>query len=233
MSIRKKIFKGAVDLLMAIGVAALIMAVLAFTPWPFDAHRSLGESNSQYDFTPEVILMMGGSGMPSSANLIRLWYVAEAARQYPMAEIILVQVPDSDVALAMVSFLMQMDVDSSRIQMHLVGRSTREQVVELRNSRPFLMRKRLLVITSPDHMYRTIRVFKKAGFDTIGGISAFEVPVFVSLDYDHGRLGGRRMVPDVSGHTGLRYNFWNYINLEIICLREYMAIFYYWLNGWI
>lgn len=218
---------------MVFGLVAIIMVILAFTRLPFDAHRSLGERNSLYHFTPEVVLMMGGSGMPSSANLIRLWYVAKAARQYPKAEIILVHLPDSGVARSMVSFLSQMDIDSSRIRLQLKGNNTREQVVELRHSWPSLMNKRLVVITSPDHMYRTLGVFRKVGFEKLGGISAFEVPVFVSLDYDHRRLGGRRMVPDVSGHTDLRYNFWNYINLEIICLREYAAIFYYWLNGWI
>lgn len=233
MQFRKRIFRWSGYLLTILGSVALIMVILAFTRLPFDAHRFLGESNSRYEFTPEVVLMMGGSGMPSSANLMRLWYVAEAAHQYPKAEIILVHVPDSGVSHAMASFLRLMDIDSSRIRFHLKGNSTREQVLELRNSWPSLMRKRLVVITSPDHMYRSLGVFRKVGFKTVGGISAFEVPVFISLDYDHRRLGGRKMVPDVSQHLDLRYNFWNHIKLEIICLREYMAILYYRLNGWI
>ena len=40
-------------------------------------------------------------------------------------------------------------------------------------------------------------------------------------------------MPDISGNPDLRYTFWNYLKLEITCLREYVAIAYYWMNDWI
>jgi len=57
--------------------------------------------------------------------------------------------------------------------------------------------------------------------------------MFIDLDYAHRRIGGKVWVPDVSQDTGMRYTFWNYLKLEITCLREYAAIAYYWLNDWI
>jgi hypothetical protein len=57
--------------------------------------------------------------------------------------------------------------------------------------------------------------------------------MFIDLGYGHRRIGGKAWVPDVSQEAGLRYTFWNYLKLEITCLREYVAIAYYWLNDWI
>ena len=93
--------------------------------------------------------------------------------------------------------------------------------------------KRMLVVTSPENMYRTVKAFRKAGFTEVGGESAFEVAMFVDLGYNHKRIGGKKYLPDVSDDMALRFNFWNYLKLEITCLREYVAIVYYKLNGWI
>ena len=34
-------------------------------------------------------------------------------------------------------------------------------------------------------------------------------------------------------NVALRYNMWSYMQYEIIVLREYTAIAYYWVKGWI
>ena len=92
---------------------------------------------------------------------------------------------------------------------------------------------RISIVTAPENMYRTLRSFEKVGFKGVCGTPAFDHAMFVDLDYDHRKIGGRKVVPDVSGNLDLRYNFWNYLKLEITCLREYAAIAYYRLNGWI
>jgi hypothetical protein len=51
--------------------------------------------------------------------------------------------------------------------------------------------------------------------------------------YAHKAIGGKPYVPDVSRAPGFRYTFWNYLKLEVTCLREYVAIAYYRLNGWL
>jgi hypothetical protein len=53
------------------------------------------------------------------------------------------------------------------------------------------------------------------------------------LKYSHKKLGGKKFTPDVSENMGLRYNYWNYLKLEITCLREFAALCYYKVNGWI
>ena len=88
-------------------------------------------------------------------------------------------------------------------------------------------------MTAPENMYRTLRSFEKVGFNDVCATPAFDHAMFIDLDYDHRRIGGKKAVPDVSGNLDLRYNFWNYLKLEITCLREYAAIAYYKLNGWI
>jgi hypothetical protein len=89
------------------------------------------------------------------------------------------------------------------------------------------------VVTAPENMYRTLRAFRKVGFTEIAGVPAFDHALFDDLDYHHSGIGGKPYVPDVSGSMDLRYNIWNRLKLEITCVREYAAIGYYELNGWI
>ena len=219
--------------LLIVGFISLLMLTLAFTRLPFDAHRRLGEQASGYRFTPDVIVMMGGSGMPSESNLIRLYYVAGLAAHFPDANIIIAHPIDSVVSRIMHDHLVQNGVDSSKINLMLDGTNTREQALELKQNFPGIEKKKVVIVTSPENMYRTIRVFRKLNYMKVGGQAAFENAMFVNLNYNHRKLGGKTFVPDISENLNLRYNFWNYLKLEIICLREYAAIIYYKMNGWI
>ena len=91
----------------------------------------------------------------------------------------------------------------------------------------------MAIVTAPENMYRTLLSFRKLGFAKVSGAPAFDQAMFIDFGYGHRRIGGKAWVPDVSGSLDLRYNFWNYLKLEVTCLREYVAIGYYWLNGWI
>ena len=91
----------------------------------------------------------------------------------------------------------------------------------------------ILLVTSPEHLYRSVLTFKKAGFLKVDGIPAFEKDIETDLSFRAGLLGGKSYVPDVGGNVVLRYKFWNYLEYELEIIREYVAIGYYWLMGWI
>jgi uncharacterized SAM-binding protein YcdF (DUF218 family) len=171
--------------------------------------------------------------MPSESNLMRLYYVSRLADQFPSAKIIIAHPIDTVVISLMRDELLINDVDSSRIIIEKEGTNTREQALQLASLENGISEKGMLLVTSPENMYRTIRTFRKAGFVKVGGQSAFENAMFVDLSYNHKRIGGKKYIPDVSGNMSLRYTFWNYFKLEITCIREFTAIVYYKLNGWI
>lgn len=220
-------------MVFGLGAIFIILLILSFTRVPFDIYRWLGEYGTEYQFKPEKIIMLGGSGMPSESNLIRLYYTADIAQHFPSASIIIAHPEDTAVTNLMGKYLNRNGVDSTRINYMLIGTNTREQVLNLQKSFEGLEQNKIIVITSPENMYRTISVFEKLKFRHITGVSAFENAMFVDLNYNHQQIGGKVYSPDVSGSLNLRYNFWNYLKLEITCLREFAAIFYYKLNGWI
>ena len=220
-------------LLISLGMFFLLLMILACTRVPFDLHRWLGIHDSGFTFSPETIIMFGGSGMPSESNLMRLYYVKELALKYEAARVILAHPKDTGTVKTMTTFLTAFGIDSSRISALYKGNNTREQGLELKTTFPGIEKNKTVIVTSPEHMYRTVKTLRKLEFARVGGLPAFENPLFIDLGYDHRKVGGSAYVPDVSGSLVLRYNFWNYMKLEITCLREYCAILYYKLNGWI
>ena len=229
LTIIKKIIR---TILFCAGIVCIILAIGANTRVPFDMHRWLGLTGAAFKYSPTTIVMLGGSGMPSESNLIRLFYCKELALLYPQSRILIVHPNDTHVVNRMVSFLESFGIAGSRIVTNPKGTNTREQALQLMKSYPEIAAEKIVLVTSPEHMYRSLKTFRKIGFKTVGGIAAFENPMFISLAYDHGKVGGGTYVPDVSENLGLRYNFWNYLKLEITCLREYAAIAYYKVNGW-
>lgn len=220
-------------LITSLGICFLILCAFAFTRVPFDVHRWLGKSSDISELKPAALIMMGGSGMPSESNLIRLYYVATLAAQFPTTEVYILHPTDTAVTSLMANHLSEMSVATNRIHLSLKGTNTREQAIELYQKYPALANREVVLVSSPENMYRSLKVFRKAGFSNVKGVSAFENAMFVSLKYDHTKIGGTSMAPDVSDNLDLRYNFWNYLKLEITCMREFTAIAYYKLNGWI
>jgi uncharacterized SAM-binding protein YcdF (DUF218 family) len=216
-----------------LGFFFLFLILLAFTRIPFDIHYWLGTGNSAFAFKPDYIIMMGGSGMPSESNLMRLYYTSELAAEFPEASVIIVHPIDTAIIHLMRDELIAHNVDSARIIIGKLGTNTREQSLEISRLISGIKERKIVVVTSMENMHRTISVFRKSGFKNVGGRPAFENSMFVDLSYNHKLIGGKGYIPDVSGSMSLRYNFWNYLKLEITCLREFTAIIYYKLNGWI
>jgi uncharacterized SAM-binding protein YcdF (DUF218 family) len=218
---------------LSLGALTFLLLVLSFTRVPYDVMAWLGKSGNKYDFKPDAIVILGGSGMPSEANLIRLYYTSAMAARFPESGVWIIHPKDTIVISEMRDELMLHKVDSLRIHIEKRGTNTREQALCLAHDYPGLLEQHVVFITSPENMRRTTATFRKAGFKHVGGEAAFENAMFVDLGFDFKKLGGKGYMPDVSDKLGLRYNFWNYLKLEINCLREFTAIIYYKLNGWI
>lgn len=223
-------------LFISLGIITLIINIFAFTPLPFYMHRSLGEDaswekDSTTLFTPDYIIMFGGAGMPSESNLIRLYYTAEIAGKLHKP-IILVHPEDSVCQAEMTKYLVNNGISSDSIMYMTGGSNTRSQSVCLADSFPQLKDASSLIITAPEHLSRTLKCLKKCEIENIRGIGAFESTVDFDLELDKAKLKGNKFVPDIES-TNLRYTYWNYLKLEIICFREYFAIVYYWAKDWI
>lgn len=223
-------------LFISLGSIFLILNILALTPAPFYMHRCLGEDSawkkdSTKNFYPDYIIMFGGAGMPSESNLIRLYYTAEIANKLNKP-VILVHPEDSACQVEMTNYLTRNSIPADSILYMTGGSNTRSQSVCLADSFPQLKTASALIVTAPEHLSRTLKCLKKCGISNIYGIGAFESTVDFDLTLNKQKLEGNQLVPDIES-TNIRYTYWNYLKLEIICFREYFATAYYWLKGWI
>ena len=240
MIINRNVMKTAFPVLkwlfISLGAIFLILNILALTPAPFYMHRCLGEDSawkkdSTKNFCPDYIIMFGGAGMPSESNLIRLYYTAEIANKLNKP-VILVHPEDSVCQAEMTNYLTRNGIPTDSILYMTGGSNTRSQSVCLADSFPQLKTVSALIVTAPEHLSRTLKCLKKCGISNIYGIGAFESTVDFDLTLDKQKLKGNKFVPDIES-TNLRYTYWNYLQLEIVCFREYFAMAYYWAKGWI
>ncbi|MBL0126962.1 MAG: YdcF family protein [Flavobacteriales bacterium] len=213
------------------GVIALVMVVLACTRIPFDLHQWLGTAAGECDHAPEVLVILGGSGMPSGPELLRLHRAAELAMEWPEVRIAIIDPGAPSILEAMTQELEVRGVDRTRMTTMNVGNNTREQALLL--EKHYGAGTSVALVTAPENVYRSVRAFRKLGFEQVCGVPAWDHASAHDFAYGHKEVGGRPWAPDVSNRPGLRYTFWNYLKLEITCLREYVAILYYQVNGWI
>jgi uncharacterized SAM-binding protein YcdF (DUF218 family) len=220
----------------AFGFFFLLCVVLALTEKPFWCYYWLGTSKSEMKWKPEVIVVLGGGGMPSQSNLMRGWYAASAAKSFPKAKVILSMPGDISDSLStprlMKKELILRKVSAENISFENKGTNTRAQalncvdIINLNTS--------VLLITSPEHMRRAVLCFRKAGFQKVNGLPAFENALEADLKFDDDKLGGNKtLVPDVGENINARYQLWNHLKYEILIAREITALAYYRLRGWI
>jgi len=217
-----------------LGVVAIIAIFLSFTDIPYNAYYSLGTKDGAMDSVPDCIVLLGGVGMPSPDGLIRSYYAAKTANEFPEAKIVIAFPDDScygknSPELKMSNELIVRGVDSSRILFERNGYNTYTQAQNIagllgRNSMDSIA---IRIVSSPEHMYRAVKTFRKTGFKEVGGMAAFECAVG-----EEKLIKGVRIKREKQG-LNFRYNMWNYMKYEITVLREYCAIVYYKLKGWI
>ena len=82
-------------------------------------------------------------------------------------------------------------------------------------------------------MRRSMLCFRKAGFEDIGGCPAFEYAIETDMTAIKDDLGGNRLIPGINRSISLRYRFWTHLKYEVLIFREYFALAYYKLKGWI
>ncbi len=221
---------------LIIGIATCGAIIFSFTDYPFWAYYWLGTHNSELNAPPDYVVLMGGGGMPSPDGLIRCYYAAEIADIYPESKII-IAIPadtaekDNSPEILMAKELKMRGVDSMRFIYETEGYNTHTQALNIFNmlGKEIAESHALRIVTSPEHMFRSVAVFRKLGFTEVGGAPSFEEDIEETL------LVSKNAESEKKEPRGLniRYNMWNYLKYEITVLREYCAIVYYKLRGWI
>lgn len=216
-------------------ILVTIFILLSFTTAPFWMYYYLGISANRLQKEPDYIVVLGGGGMPSESGLMRTYFANKSAEKYPNAKLI-IALPGDTLDTCSAVFMMKQElvkrgVSSNRISFETKGTNTRSQALAV--SKMISQEKNVLIISSPEHMYRSVKAFIKVGLKNTGGEPAFEKAIEANLYFDDDKLGGNNTIPDIGNNTQLRYQFWNHMKYQIIVYREYFAITYYKLRAWI
>ena len=233
-------------IVLTFGMTSILLIILAFTSTPFWIWYKMSVSKAGIHRPPDYIVVLGGGGMPSETGMMRCWFTAKAAERFPQSRIIIAlpgDTADSTSSLVLMKKeLIMRGITPQRIGFEGEGTNTRAQAVNIFSSPPsFSLSPKgegiggrdLLLVTSPEHLYRAVCTFRKAGFQKVDGLPSFERAIESDITFNAGKLGGRRFIPDVGESITMRYGFWTQIKYEQLVLREYLAIGYYWLMGWI
>ena len=109
--------------LVLFGIFFIICIVLALTSAPFWGYHWLGTSKSELKQPPQTIVLLGGGGMPSQSNLMRSWYVGQAASSFSEAKVI----------IAMPGDLNDSTSTPEKMKDELVVRGIRPEMIEFEN----------------------------------------------------------------------------------------------------
>lgn len=226
--------------LVTFGALFIILLLLSLTTRPFFMHHRLGTGIASDTCSTEAIVVFGASGIPSGESLVRLYYAAQMHKMHPHCAVHICMVGDTakrnSTIVQMANELTLRGVDSQKVYLHGQGKNTRGQVLELAQfSGGALKNACLMVVTSPTHMRRCLLSLKKEGFNSLVAVPAFEIPLDGELLYNELDLGGKQrfVTPKAGQSIGMRYEIWTQMNYLLICAREYSALAYYWLRGWI
>jgi len=219
-----------------IGIFFSSCVLLALTSAPFWGYHWLGTSKAELNTKPEYIVLLGGGGMPSQSNLMRSWYTAQAHKSFPEAKVIVAMPGDitdsTSTPIKMKEELVLRAIPDSCIAMEAEGTNTRAQALNC--ARIMRYHTPLMLITSPEHMRRAVMCFRKAGFENVNALPAFENAAEADFTFNDDELGGDKLlVPDVGKNMNMRYQLWNHLKYEILITREIFALGYYRLRGWI
>lgn len=219
-----------------IGIFFSICVLLALTEQPFWGYYWLGTSKSELKWKPSHIILLGGGGMPSESNLMRCWFAEKAVKTFPDATLVITvpgYITDSLSTPHLIKKeLVMRGINPENIVFESEGTNTRAQALNCQ--RIIKMQSPVLLITSPEHMRRSVMCFRKAGFEKVNALPTFENALEANLVFDDDELGGNKtLVPDVGENLQMRYQLWNHLKYEILIAREMMALAYYKVRGWI
>lgn len=222
--------------LLSSGIFFLLCIILAFTTLPYYGIHWLGSSKSEMRWVPQAIILLGGGGMPSESNLMRSWYTGMASENFPEATVVIAMPGKTDspsgTPQRIKKELLLRGIQSDRIIFENEGTNTRSQAIHCKE----ILKKKeaVLLVTAPEHMRRAVLSFQKAGFEKVNALPAFENATEANLTFRDNELGGNKnLLPEIGRNLSLRYQLWNHLRYEIILFREFMALGYYKLKGWI
>ena len=215
------------------GVGALALGLLALTPLPWKAYAWLGRGGDELKGGPAFIVLMGGGGIPSESGLMRCYETALQAQRFPKARV-LVAMPyeegESDASNRVADELVLRGVRRDRILRERRGHHTREQAVEsFRLLDAGRRQPAMLVVSSPEHVRRSVLAFRKAGFEQVAGAASYGQNLKADLTLTP---ASRLPVPNPVHSTWLRYRVWDTLAIELRVLRELTALAYYRARGW-
>ena len=235
-------------LVLLAGLTALLVAAVEFTDLPWRAYKHLSRAPGLSAGTPAIILVMGGSGIPGDSGLMRTYYAAEAAHQFPAADILIAMPLDAAESPASQAYLDELrlrGVEPARLHILPNGRNTREQAIRLADYlRDHPDQRHVLIVSSPEHIRRTVaamrQAFATAQLDvTLGALPAFplslEDPIpWRARDLDTPATAPlvHAAVPDLGSALHLRYQLWSNLRYTLDSLREATALLYYRLRSW-
>ena len=236
--ISSKLFRIFRNILIVLGIINFILVIFAFTSGPFWIYYWLGTSNIKSYENTEYFILLGGGGMPEESNLMRSYFAATIAKEIPEAKIIIALPGDTGDVSSSINILARelitRGITSGRIIFEAEGTNTRAQALHISGfDIPDIKEKHLTIITSPEHIKRSVLTFKKIGFSRSNGYPAFHRAIESDIKYENKDIGGKKYLPDVGNNVAIRYRFWTHLKYEILIMREFLALFYYKLNGWI
>ncbi|HMP74109.1 MAG TPA: YdcF family protein [Kiritimatiellia bacterium] len=221
--------------LQATGLLAILWVLSAMTPLPW---RVVGWLASDLDGSPsqppDHIVVLGGGGIPSESGLMRTYHAAALAAQYPEASVIVAMPQDGKdrAAERMADELNLRGVSRHRIQFEPEGRNTWEQarntalLLGLPDRQPVV-----LVVTSPEHMRRSLLSFRKAGFQNLRASPGWSVAIEADLNY-HVPPSKPRPLRNLGANLLARYRIWDNLVLQAKILREIVGLAYYRHMDW-
>ena len=221
----------------ATGTFLIVCLILAFTSLPFWMRYHLGTAVPQIkNQKPDYIVMLGAGGIPEGKNMVRLYHTAKISKEFPKAHIIIALPGDTTDTLSSISLmkkeLLIRNISKQRITSENIGNNTHNEVLSIKKIIGDTTKK-ILVVTSPEHLYRSVKCFQKAGFRNVFGHPAFERTLETDLLLGNTENGETEAIPEIGDNIQIRYRVWVYLQYEIMVFREYLAIAYYWIKGWI
>lgn len=221
------------------GVILTLILCLSFTRVPWRLYGWLACKDRPLPESADLIVVLGGGGIPSKSGLMRTYQGARAAGFYTNAGVI-VALPMEEgggvpSVVKMKEELILRGIEPARIRMETRGRSTREQAVNIHDMyRASAATAAVVVVTCPEHVRRSVLSFRKAGFTNTYGMAAFDEPVAADLTMEQERAGNHWIPPpDVGGNLMIRYVMWTHLHYLTDFAREGAALLYYKWHGWI
>ena len=207
-----------------LALAFFLQMMMGFLGVPRWVGGWLSWDSLQLAVPPRYVVVLGGGGIPSESGLIRTYYAAKIGMTMTGTTFVVSLPcegdPQTNSVGRMRDELVMRGIPSNSVVLEYASYNTHEQAV---NIGLLLGEKALgdpvLLVTSPYHVKRALRCFRKQGFTQIAAVSAVDTEA-------EGDFGAQSML-------GLRYVFWASLDAVLQYSREAAAMLYYRLRGWI